>query len=197
MIQPGSNPGTITRFVNARGVHAEPGVDHRVYAELRAIAAAHLRRERCRDPVLDTGVLVNEAWVRLSARDGGRWSGRAHFFASAANAMRRILVDQARRRLRRGRASLLLGSRAGTAFGLNDPQALDLLCLDDALEHLGRADPRAATIVSLRFFAGLDMPAIAETLGLSLRTTERDWSFARAWLLDRIEADRDGQGSSR
>lgn len=200
MIQKNDHHGTITRFVNAAGPHDEPGrgVDQRVYAELRAIAAAHLRRERSRDPLLDTGALVNEAWLRLSSRDGQRWDSRAHFYASAANAMRCILVDQARRRVRRGRAAVLLDSHAGAACGIDAAtKAIDLLCLDDALGHLGRADPRAATIVSLRFFAGLGMPEIAETLGLSQRTAERDWSFARAWLLDRMEADRDTQGASR
>lgn len=199
MIQKNDNPGTITRFVNAAGPHDEPagGVDRRVYAELRSIAASHLRRERHRDPLLDTGTLVGEAWVRLSARDGKRWDNRAHFYASAANAMRCILVDSARRRLRRGRAALLLGSRAGTAVGLHDPEALDLLALNDALTSLEGLDPRAASVVNLRFFAGLDMPVIAESLGTSLRTVERDWSYARAWLLDRIESDRVGPGAAR
>lgn len=205
MIQNQTQSGTITRFLNARGSPAGDnpagGVDQRIYAELRALAAAQLRRERSRDPLLDTGALVNEAWLRLSAAppgpDGRRWDSRAHFFASAANAMRCILVDQARRRIRRGQAAVLLDSHAGAAHGIDSTRAIDLLCLDEALDHLGRADPRAATIVSLRFFAGLAMPEIAETLGLSLRTAERDWTFARAWLLDRMEADRNTQGSSR
>lgn len=205
MIQRQNASGTVTRFLNAQGMpDARPhdgGVDQRIYAELRALAAAQLRRERSRDPLLDTGALVNEAWLRLSSNpsppDAPRWDSRAHFFASAANAMRCILVDHARRRLRRGRAAVLLDSHAGTPSGIDAAQAIDLITLDDALAHLGRTDPRAATVVSLRFFAGLGMPAIAETLGLSQRTAERDWTFARAWLLDRMEADRESRGSSR
>jgi RNA polymerase sigma factor (TIGR02999 family) len=197
MIQNNNKFGTITRFVNGVDPHAQPGVDQRIYAELRSIAAAHLRRERNRDPLLDTATLVHEAWVRLSAREGQRWDSRAHFFASAANAMRCILVDQARRRVRRGQAAVLLDSHAGAAHGIDATRAIDLLCLDEALDHLGRADPRAATIVSLRFFAGLAMPQIAETLGLSLRTTERDWTYARAWLLERMESDRNSKDSAR
>ncbi len=168
--------------------------DTHVYAELRRIAAAQLRRERRRGTLMDTTVLVHEAWMRLAGPDARptpahapAWESRAHFYASAAQAMRRILVEQARRKLRRGPVADL-GSRVDDLPGAkpsSDPA--ELIALDEALADLERHDPRAASIVSLRFFAGLDMPTVAELSGLSLRTTEREWAHARAWLQQRID----------
>lgn len=168
--------------------------DTQVYSELRRMAAAQLRRERRRGTLMDTTVLVHEAWMRLAGPDAKPtsahtpvWESRAHFYASAAQAMRRILVEQARRNLRRGPVADL-GSRADDLPGAkpsSDPA--ELIALDEALADLERHDPRAAGIVSLRFFAGLDMPTVAELTGVSLRTAEREWSHARAWLQQRMD----------
>lgn len=162
--------------------------DTQVYSELRRIAASQLRRERRRGTLMDTTVLVHEAWVRLSSpHTPQRWDNRAHFYASAALAMRRILVEQARRNLRRARTDRLGPRAADIPADPNRPEPAELIALDDALTELERRDPRAASIVSLRFFAGLDMPTVAELSGLSLRTAEREWAHARAWLQQRID----------
>ncbi len=199
---PSPSPGTVTRFVNGMGLPVDSDADRRVYEQLRAIAAEHLRRERGRDRRgLDTTVLVHEAWIRMAASgevgngaggegsEGPAWNSRAHFFASAARAMRRILVDRARRR---SASPLALGSRAGTALGADASDPTDMLALNEALSKLERHDPRAAAVVSLRYFAGLDLPGVAECMDLSLRTTEREWAYARAWLLGRMTDPRDG-----
>ena len=152
-----------------------------VYDELRALAESYLRRERP-DHTLQATALVHEAYVRLIRQQDVEWKGRAHFFAVAAQAIRRILVDHARthRRIKRG------GGRERVAL---DPDVamlprpdVDLLALDDALETLGGMHERQARIVELRFFGGLDLREIAEYLDVSPRTVDGDWSMARAWL---------------
>jgi RNA polymerase sigma factor (TIGR02999 family) len=153
-----------------------------VYDELRALAAARMTGERP-GQTLDATALVHEAYVRLVA--GGRpdgWDGRGHFFAAAAEAMRRILVENARRkgRVRHGggrrRVDLL---DAEVAAPTDDEQ---VLLLDESLTRLTAARPQAAELVRLRFFAGLTAEAAAPLLGLSERSARRLWVFARAWL---------------
>jgi RNA polymerase sigma factor (TIGR02999 family) len=159
-----------------------------VYDELRKLAASKLDREKP-GQTLDATALVHEAYLRLVAipeRECGElpqhWHGRGHFFAAAAEAMRRILVEFARRKQRvrhgGGRRRVELGEALVPAECRPD----DVLALDEALERLEATDPDAARLVKLRFFAGLSMPEAAEALGMPLRTAERNWTYARTWL---------------
>jgi RNA polymerase sigma factor (TIGR02999 family) len=157
-----------------------------VYDELRTLASRRLGRE-APGQSLQATALVHEAYLRLVGGDPGRcWDGRGHFFAAAAEAMRRILVDRARdrHRLKRGgglgRIDLDLGSLPLDAPGE------DLIDLDDALTDLGQEDPLCARLVLLRFFAGLTQAEAAEAVGLARRTADRHWAYARAWLYERL-----------
>ena len=157
-----------------------------VYDELRRLASRRLERE-APGQTLQATALVHEVYLRLVGGDPDRrWNGRGHFFAAAADAMRRILVDRARerRRLKRGggrqRVDLDLGS-----VPLDAPDD-GLVDLDEALTDLGREDPVCARLVTLRFFAGLTQAEAAETLGMARRTADRQWAYARAWLYDRL-----------
>jgi RNA polymerase sigma factor (TIGR02999 family) len=157
-----------------------------VYDELRRLAAVRLARE-APGQTLSPTALVHEAYVRLVGSDPQKpWDGRGHFFAAAAEAMRRILVENARRK----RAGKHGGGRARAAV---DPDRLpcpdptadpdDLLALDEALDRLAAVDPKAAELVQLRYFAGLSVKQAAEALGVAPRTADFLWSYARAWLL--------------
>jgi RNA polymerase sigma factor (TIGR02999 family) len=151
-----------------------------VYEELRKLAAARMAAERP-GHTLDATALVHEAYLRLvGPTDAARWDNRGHFFAAAAEAMRRILVDAARRkgRVRHGgvRRRIELTDHPAAA----PPE--DLLALDAALDRLAERDPRRAELVKLRFFAGLTIPQAAAAMSLSVATAERAWSFARTWL---------------
>ncbi|MEO5989424.1 MAG: ECF-type sigma factor [Candidatus Eisenbacteria bacterium] len=164
-----------------------------VYDELRAIAHARMRGERAGHS-FQTTELVHEAYVRLRPAEATEWGSRGQFFAAAAEAMRRILVDHARARgrLKRGgdgagrvapKVTLDLESAAALADD-QDPELV--LTLDRAIERLGERDQRAAEIVRLRFYAGLSVVEVAESMGLSTRTVLRDWGFARAWLYGEV-----------
>ncbi|HMF11596.1 MAG TPA: ECF-type sigma factor [Gemmataceae bacterium] len=162
-----------------------------VYDELRKLAAQRLAQEKP-GHTLQATALVHEAYVRLVDVDTARlWNSRGHFFAAAAQAMRRILVENARRRnaLRRGgdreRLDLDLAEPAGPR--LSD----DLLSLDAALEKLAAKDPGKAEVVNLRYFAGLTMEETAESLGISLATANRWWNYARAWLHQEISGSQE------
>jgi len=154
-----------------------------VYKELERLAHFQLRKERP-DHTLQSAALVNEAYLRLVGLNAPQWEGRSHFFAIAAQQMRQILVDYARRH----RA----GKRGGAAetlslddTGLLEPgkgRDVDVVALDDALNALAKIDPRKAQVVELRFFGGLNVDEIAEVLKVSVITVARDWSTARAWL---------------
>jgi RNA polymerase sigma factor (TIGR02999 family) len=154
-----------------------------VYDELRKLAAARMAAEKPGQTLTATA-LVHEAYVRLVGGERPQdWNGRGHFFAAAAEAMRRILVEQARRKTSAkhggGRRRVDLGEAVAGA----DVSADELLDLDAALARLQGVDPVAARLVELRYFAGLTMEQAADALGLPLRTAERNWTFARAWLL--------------
>ncbi len=153
-----------------------------VYDELRRLASQRLARERP-GHTLEATALVHEAYVRLvDTEKVQHWSSRGHFFAAAAEAMRRILVENARRKKqpRRGGGRRRVGLD-GVDLEATAP-AYDLPALDEALDRLERSDPMAAKVVKLRYFAGLTMSEAARALGLTLRSAERHWTYARAWL---------------
>jgi RNA polymerase sigma factor (TIGR02999 family) len=163
-----------------------------VYDELRKLAAQRLAQEKP-GQTLQATALVHEAYVRLVGNGGGEspgkplWNSRGHFFAAAAEAMRRILVDNARRKRRHKRG----GDRARVALEdleLAAPeQSDDLLALDDALTELAATDAQAAELVKLRYFAGLTVKQAAEALAMSPRSADFLWAYAKAWLLRKIQ----------
>lgn len=156
-----------------------------VYRELRRIAAVQMRAERS-DHTLEPTALVHEAFLRLAGAAGVQPKNRSHFFAIAAQAMRRILVDHARRRRAQKRG---LGERPAllkdVADAAADPDGY-VVALHDALQELAEIDERQARIVELRFFGGMTIEETAESLGLGHATVERDWKLAKAWLHRRI-----------
>lgn len=160
-----------------------------VYDELRKLAVARLANEKP-GQTLQATALVHEAYLRLvGAAEPQSWNGRGHFFAAAAEAMRRILVEAARNkgRLRRGgdRERVDLDGLAVVAPERDD----DLLALDEALAQLATVDAQAAELVKLRYFAGLTVTQAAAVLGVAPRTADFVWAYAKSWLLQRIEAD--------
>jgi RNA polymerase sigma factor (TIGR02999 family) len=165
-----------------------------VYGELRGMAAARLRRERSGHTLQPTA-LVNEVYLRLDPTKDS-WANRRHFFGAASQAMRRILVDHARRRLADKRGA---GLERVTFSDLDveAPQAagVDIVALDDALKDLQRDEPRLAEVVTLRVFAGMSIEQTADALELSPATVKRDWTFARAWLAERMADDTLGPSS--
>jgi RNA polymerase sigma-70 factor (ECF subfamily) len=159
-----------------------------VYGELHRMALRSLAGER--SPSLQATALVNEVCVRLLGWDEVRWQNRRHFFAVSAQMMRRVLVDIARKRgaARRGGAEAVRVPLDDIDVPAPEPDA-DLVALDGALERLAIEDPRKARVVELRFFGGLSMDEVAQTLGVSLRTIHNDWAFARAWLYRALTSD--------
>jgi len=160
-----------------------------IYDELRRLAAHRLSQE-APGQTLQPTALVHEAWLRLTGNEVQRWAGRRHFFGAAAEAMRRILIDRARRK-RNG--------RHGGNFQrveLDDLEIAaplpdnDLLALHEALNELARLDPEAAELVKLRFFVGLTQAEAAKLLGVSRSSADRTWVFARAWLFQRIQSEK-------
>ena len=153
-----------------------------VYDELRLIARAQLRRERA-GHTLGTTALVHEAYLRLVDQDRVKWRDRAHFYGVAAQAMRRILVNyaHARRAAKRGGGAEIV-TLDDAVVALDDRQADELLALDEALDRLKAFNPRGATVVEYRFFAGLGHEEVAAVLDVSAITVRRAWDAARAWL---------------
>jgi len=151
-----------------------------VHAELRKLAQAHMRRERA-GHTLQTSALVNEAYLRL-VRGQVSWQNRAHFFGIAARLMRQILINYAAARGYAKRGGDQLRVSLSAAAEVAEAEAVELLALDVALGKLAAVDPRQSQIVELRFFGGLTNEEIAEALGISLSTIEREWRTARAWL---------------
>ena len=169
-----------------------------VYTELRSLARARMRHERS-DHSLQATDLVHEAYLRLQHGGQTAWAGRGHFFAAAAEAMRRILIEHARARGRVKRGGDASGRPAEklswSISGVADLAAADAdpdtaLALEDAIVDLEKQDARLAQVVRLRFYAGLSVEETAEVMETSARTVKRDWGFARAWLFSRLkEAD--------
>ena len=213
---PPNRPGTNGRVYTSRrsislsnsrplndGAPSSPAPDHRpdstppdaqqllsiVYDELRRLAAAKLSRESPGQTLQPTA-LVHEAWLRLGGENQPAWQNRAHFFAAAAESMRRILVDNARRKraIRHG-GELARVDADATGFDLPEEIAQDdeLLLINDAIDALAAHDPRKAELVKQRYFAGFTLEETAETLGISARTAKRDWAYARAWLFNEVK----------
>jgi RNA polymerase sigma factor (TIGR02999 family) len=156
-----------------------------VYEELRLLAAARLSHE-LPGQTLQATALVHEAYLRLVGSEDQSWNGRRHFFAAAAEAMRRILIDNARRKrsLKHGGQRQKV-SLDGVCRAIDEPRE-DLLALDEALGRLASEDERLAELVKLRYFAGLTLDQIAEIMGIGRRTADRYWALGRAWLYREI-----------
>jgi RNA polymerase sigma-70 factor, ECF subfamily len=152
-----------------------------VYDELHRLAHQHMRREKA-GHILQTSALINEAYLRLVDRPRIHWENRAQFFGIAARVMRRILVDEARKRKSDKRGGEAIHVTLNEATNVAHGQAANVVSLDDALKTLETIDPRQSKIVELRFFGGLSIEETAEVLKVSPGTIMRDWTFARAWL---------------
>ncbi len=152
-----------------------------VYEELRRLARHYMRGER-QGHTLQTTALVNEAYTRLVDYKQMRWQDRAHFFAVAAQAMRRVLVDHARNHRRDKRGGGAVKVSLDEVATMADEQAAEMVALDAALTSLAEFDPRKSQIVELRYFGGLSIEETAEVLGISPVTVKRDWSTAKVWL---------------
>jgi RNA polymerase sigma-70 factor, ECF subfamily len=152
-----------------------------VYDELHRLAHQHMRREK-RGNVLQTSALINEAYLRLVDEPRVHWQNRAHFFGIAARLMRRILVDEARKRNSAKRGGGAIQVSLNEATSVAQEQAANVVALDDALRSLEAIDSRQSEIVELRFFGGLSIEETAGVLKVSPGTVMRDWTFARAWL---------------
>lgn len=159
----------------------------RVYRELRRLAGHCLKRERP-ERTLQVSDLVHEAYIHLADLSRLDWQHRNHFFAVSAVLMRRILVDQARKRIAAKRGERVHGIDVEKALDLSSKRPAEIVALDDALNELARLSPRKARIVELRFFAGLEVKETAEVVGVSPETVMRDWRVAKAWLLKELTA---------
>jgi RNA polymerase sigma factor (TIGR02999 family) len=183
----------VTRLIDAIS-HGDPRAADELlpllYGELRQLAADRLAHEKP-GQTLQATALVHEAYLRLVGDDGGpRWDGRAHFFGAASEAMRRILIDRARRnrRVKHGgefQRVDLDAVHAASAHAASDRDA-EMLAVNDLLDELARLDAGAAEVVKLRYFAGYTLEEIADLLEVSRSTVQRRWSFARAWLFARL-----------
>jgi len=164
-----------------------------VYDEIRRIAHRYVQRER-EGQTLQTTALVNEAYLRLAGSANISWQNRAHFYAVTAQVMRRILIDQARRRQyvkHGGETQRVAFEDAVSEVALmSQPRASELLALDEALDELARLDPRKGHVVELRYFGGLSLEETAKVLDISLMTVRRDWRAAKAWLFNAVKSER-------
>jgi RNA polymerase sigma factor (TIGR02999 family) len=160
-----------------------------IYGELRQLANRYLRRERS-DHTLQPTALVHEAYLKLVDQKNVRWQNRAHFFGVAANMMRRILVDHARKHTadKRGGDAEVLPLEEEILVVSSDEKSMELLALDEALENLAKIDEQKSRIVELRYFGGLSVEETAEVLGVSPITVKRQWRMAKAWLYGQISS---------
>jgi RNA polymerase sigma factor (TIGR02999 family) len=182
----------VTRILSAiehGEVHAAEQLLPLVYAELRQLAAQKLAREKP-GQTLQATALVHEAYLRLvNVEQGQHWNSRGHFFAAAAEAMRRILVDSARRKRSLKRGGRRQRVRLEEAISLSGQPPNDLLALDDALTRLAEEDPVKAELVKLRYFAGLSVEQTAKALGISRATADRYWAYAKVWLYQAVTGE--------
>ena len=184
---------TVTRLLQELSAGSETAAEDLIpliYAELHRIAERQMRRERP-DHTLQPTALVHEAFLRLAGQESG-WNNRSHFLSVASQAMRRILVDHARRQrsLKRGGQNEKVELNEAIIDSGGAATTVDLEALDRALAKLAALDPRHAKIVELRFFGGLEVVEAAEVLGISAATVKRDWQFAKAWLRRELAEDR-------
>ncbi len=157
-----------------------------VYQELHRLAESYMRREN-ENHTLQATALVNEAYIRLIDQTRVNWKNRSHFFGVAAQVMRRILVDYARRNLAEKRGGKAETISLDDAVIFNREKSNDILALDEALKSLAKIDERRQKVVELRFFGGLSVDETAEVLSISKNTVVRDWNFAKAWLYRQIQ----------
>jgi RNA polymerase sigma factor (TIGR02999 family) len=189
-LPPGA-PAEITRLLQRHREGDRDAFDRvmpLVYQQLRIIARRQLARGGPRGLMLDTTSLVQEAYLQLVEENGVDWQNRGHFFAICARAMRRIMVDDARRRLaaKRGGGAVEVTLMPDMVADANEPE--HLLAIDDALSKLAAFNPRLAQLVECRYFAGMTEGETAEAMQSSLRTVQRDWMRARAWLLKALDS---------
>ena len=180
----------VTRILAAIGEGDSRAVDEllpAVYEELRQLAAQKLSREKP-GQTLQATALVHEAYIRLVGAETGNWKSRTYFFAAAAEAMRRILIENARRKKRLSHGGDKQRVEMQDADLMIDAPCDDLIALDEALTKLGEEDPAKADLVKLRYFAGLTIEQAAEVLGISRATADRHWSYARAWLFHELNS---------
>ncbi|MHC4510248.1 MAG: sigma-70 family RNA polymerase sigma factor [Planctomycetota bacterium] len=178
----------VTRILNAIEQGDTKAVDKlfpAVYNELRRLAAQKMSRE-APGQTLQATALVHEAYLRLVGVDGQSWSSRTHFFATAAEAMRRILVENVRRKHSAKHGGRRQKTELGEMILPFDGPSEDVIALDEALTELAEHDAATAELVKLRYFAGLTLGQAAELLGMSRRTATRNWTFARTWLYKQI-----------
>ena len=183
----------VTRILDALEAGDPSAASHLlpvVYDELRRLAAQRLRQERA-GQTLEPTALVHESYVRLVGKDHKEihWDGRGHFFAAAAEAMRRILVERARRKARQKRGCNSHQVDLDRLELANEDRAADLIAIDEALEALEQHDAQASQLVKLRFFAGLTHQETADVLGITRRAADRLWLLARAWLYQSLREE--------
>ncbi len=185
-----SQPGEVTQLlaqIHAGNKEAENRLIPLVYAELRRLASYYLRGERS-DHTLQPTALVHEAYIRLTRMQEVDWQSRAHFFATAATLMRRILVDHARAQCAEKREGFREAVSLDEDLVVSNSRSTDLIALDEALERLAKLDARRSRIVELRFFGGLSEQETGNVLGISERTVKRDWRVAKAWLYNELSS---------
>jgi RNA polymerase sigma-70 factor (ECF subfamily) len=188
--------GEVTRLlgeVRAGSRAAEARLIPLVYSELRRLAAHYLRGERP-DHTLQPTALVHEAYMRLTKIHKVDWQSRSHFFATAANVMRRILVDHARKQRADKRPNVRDAIDLEQVLVMSPGRSSELLALDEALERLKKFNERQSKIVELRFFGGMSEEEAGVILGVSVRTVKRDWRVAKAWLYGEMKCGHSNQG---
>jgi RNA polymerase sigma factor (TIGR02999 family) len=186
-----ADPSEVTQILDdIRSGRANAASDllPKVYQQLRAIAQQHMNQERA-SHTLEATALVHEAYLRLVGSQSLGWDSRAHFFTSAAEAMRRILIEHARgrKRIKRGGERQRVPLTGVDLAAEHDEE--EILAVDEAFRRLETEDPSAANVVRLRFYAGLSVAETAAALGISQRSVAREWAFARAWLHDHLSDD--------
>jgi RNA polymerase sigma-70 factor, ECF subfamily len=182
------DPGAVSQLLRAWAggdLKARDALVPLVYRELHKRASGYLRRERP-DHTLQATALVHEAYLRLAGQDRAAWQNRGHFYAVAAQMMRRILVDHARERQAAKRPGAGMRVDLDDRIAAPEPPGSDVLMLDEALTELSAMDPRQGRIVELRYFGGLSEQEVAHALSLSRATVTREWKRARAWLYHRM-----------
>ncbi len=191
MVSPQANDvTTILAAIRGGDEKATDQLQSVVYSRLRRLGQQMLAHEKP-GQTLQATALVHEAYLRLLGEGETTWEDRRHFYAAAAQAMRRILVDRARRRDRIKHGAGLVRAPLSAIAAPDDEKSVDILAVDEALQRIEEQDPRAAQVVMLRFYAGLSVEDTAKALDISPRTVRRDWTYAKAWLYEALGQDHD------